>query len=54
MPAIAIEILNTTNGFAGTIIDRLVDHLSQEQAWGSDFATAKDVHQETAQQKLRN
>ena len=51
-PAIAIKILNTTNGFADTVIDRLVDHLSQEWAWGSDFATAKNVRQETAQQKL--
>ena len=52
MPAIAIEILNTTNGFAGTIIDKLVDHLSRERARGSDFATAENVRQETAQRKL--
>ena len=44
--------MNTTNGFAGTVIDKLVDHLSQERAQGSDFATAKNVRQETAQRKL--
>ena len=44
--------MNTTNGFAGTVIDKLVDHLSRERAQGSDFATAENVRQETAQRKL--
>jgi len=51
---VVIEQLNMMNGFAGTMIDRLVDHLSQEQAWGSDFAAAKNVRQDSKNLKRRN
>ena len=40
------------NGFAGTMIDKLVDQLNQEWAWKSDFATEQNHHEETVIQKF--
>jgi len=50
--AIELEQLNMQNGFAATMINKLVDWLSWEWAWESDYATEHNHHEETAIQKF--